>query len=149
MGQRYAPAAPYPGKDPVPIVQEAVWASGPVWRCAENLTSTGIRSPDRSARRQSLYRLRYPAPVSVCNFMKGVFVSVCPSQHPLGNSTSSVFITELVGSNNCCVVVVFCCCMYNCCVVVYIVVLYCSMYCLCVNVYCHRVTTQLQLTNIS
>ena len=28
-------------------------------------------------------------------------------------------------------------------------VLYCSMYCLCVNVYCHRVTAQLQLTNIS
>ena len=28
-------------------------------------------------------------------------------------------------------------------------VLYCSVYCLCVNVYCHRVTTQLQITNIS
>ena len=28
-------------------------------------------------------------------------------------------------------------------------VLYRSIYCLCVNVYCHRVTTQLQLTNIS
>ena len=28
-------------------------------------------------------------------------------------------------------------------------VLYCSMYCLCVNVYCQRVTTQLQLSNIS
>ena len=28
-------------------------------------------------------------------------------------------------------------------------VFYCFMYCLCVNVYCHRVTTQLQLTNIS
>jgi len=28
-------------------------------------------------------------------------------------------------------------------------ILYCSMYCLCLNVYCHRVTTQLQLTNIS
>ena len=28
-------------------------------------------------------------------------------------------------------------------------VLYRSMYCLCVNVYCHRVTTQLQLINIS
>jgi hypothetical protein len=25
----------------------------------------------------------------------------------------------------------------------------CSVYCLCVNVYCHRVTTQLQLTNTS
>jgi hypothetical protein len=24
----------------------------------------------------------------------------------------------------------------------------CSMYCLCVNVYCHRMTTQLQLINI-
>jgi hypothetical protein len=27
--------------------------------------------------------------------------------------------------------------------------LWCSMYCLCVNVYCHRVSTQFQLTNIS
>ena len=35
-------------------------------------------------------------------------------------------------------------------VVLYVLfVLYCSMYCLCVNVYCHRVTTQLQLTNIN
>jgi hypothetical protein len=36
-----------PGKDPVPIAQEAGWASGPVWRGAENLVPTGIRSPDR------------------------------------------------------------------------------------------------------
>jgi hypothetical protein len=49
-----------PGKDPVPIVQEAGWASGPVWTGAENLAPTGIRSPDRPARSQSLYRLRYP-----------------------------------------------------------------------------------------
>ena len=39
----------------------------PRWRevavpvCAENLAPTGIRSPDRPARSQSLYRLRYPA----------------------------------------------------------------------------------------
>ena len=26
-----------PGKDPVPIVQEAGWAPGPVWTNAENL----------------------------------------------------------------------------------------------------------------
>jgi len=26
-----------PGKDPVPIVQEAVWSSGSVWTGAENL----------------------------------------------------------------------------------------------------------------
>ena len=39
-----------PGKDPVPILQEAEWAPGPVWKGAENLASTGIRSPDRPAR---------------------------------------------------------------------------------------------------
>ena len=50
-----------PGKDPVPIVQEAGWASGPVWTGAENLAPTGNRSPNRPARSQSLYWLRYPA----------------------------------------------------------------------------------------
>ena len=49
-----------PGKDPIPILQEAGWAPGPVW--------TGGKSrphrdsiPDRPARSQSLYRLSYPA----------------------------------------------------------------------------------------
>ena len=49
-----------PGKDPVPILQEAGWAPGPVW--------TGGKSrphrdsiPDLPARSQSLYRLSYPA----------------------------------------------------------------------------------------
>jgi hypothetical protein len=60
-GQRHAPAALYPGKVPVLIVQEAGWAPGPVWTGAENLAPTGIRSPDRPARSQSLYRLSYPA----------------------------------------------------------------------------------------
>jgi len=50
-----------PGKDPVPVVQEAGWAPGRVWTGVENLAPTGIRSPDRVARGQSLYRLRYPA----------------------------------------------------------------------------------------
>jgi len=49
-----------PGKDPVPILQEAGWAPGPVW--------TGRKSrphrdsiPDCPARSQSLYWLSYPA----------------------------------------------------------------------------------------
>jgi hypothetical protein len=41
------PARFTPGKDPVPTVQVAGWASGPVWTTAENLASTGIRSPER------------------------------------------------------------------------------------------------------
>ena len=49
-----------PGKDPVPIVQKAGWARGPIWTGAENLAPTGIRSPGRSVRSQSLYQLRYP-----------------------------------------------------------------------------------------
>ena len=50
-----------PGKDPVPIVQEAGWAPGPIWTSAEKIDPTGIRSPDRPARSQLLYRLRYQA----------------------------------------------------------------------------------------
>ena len=49
-----------PGRDLVPILQEAGWAPEPVW--------TGGKSrphedsiPDRPARSQSLYRLSYPA----------------------------------------------------------------------------------------
>jgi hypothetical protein len=55
-------STPHPGrftpeKDPVPVAQEAGWAPGPVWTCAKNLASTGIRSPDIPARSSSLYRL--------------------------------------------------------------------------------------------
>ena len=51
-----------PGKDPVPIVEEAGRAPGPVWTGAENLAFTGIRSPDRPARSESLCRLSYRGP---------------------------------------------------------------------------------------
>ena len=56
-GQRHAPAT----LPPVPIVQEAGWAPGPVWTSAENLVPTGIQSPDRPACSQSLFRLSYRA----------------------------------------------------------------------------------------
>ena len=65
---------PTSGKDPVPIVQEAKWASGPVWTGAENLAPTGIRSPDRPAHRQPLYRLRYPA--HCCIHLRSIFFFV-------------------------------------------------------------------------
>jgi hypothetical protein len=61
-GQRHAPVAFTPRKDPVPIVQEAGWAPGRVWTGAENLVSTGIRSVDRPAHSESLYRLSYRGP---------------------------------------------------------------------------------------
>jgi hypothetical protein len=49
-----------PGKDPVLCTGGWVGA-GPVWTGAENLALTGIRSPDRPACSQSLYRLSYRA----------------------------------------------------------------------------------------
>jgi hypothetical protein len=61
-GQRHAPDAFTPWKDPVPVVQEAGWATGPVWIGAENLAPTGIRSPDLPARSEWLNRLSYPGP---------------------------------------------------------------------------------------
>jgi hypothetical protein len=61
-GQRHAPAAFTPGKDLVPIIQEAGWAPGPVWIGAENLAPTRIRSLDLPALSESLYRLHYPSP---------------------------------------------------------------------------------------
>ena len=63
-----------PGKDPVPILQEAGWAPGPVW--------TGGKSPphrdsipERPARSQSLYRLSYPAHDGTSNRWKLLMVS--------------------------------------------------------------------------
>ena len=48
-GQQYAPAAIYPGKDPVPILQEAGWALGPVWT-GEKSRPHRDSIPDRPAR---------------------------------------------------------------------------------------------------
>ena len=48
-----------PGKDPVPIVQEAGWAPGPVWTGAENLASTGIFSTVRAKKLESDFNSRF------------------------------------------------------------------------------------------
>ena len=59
-------------------MQEAGWAPRPVWTGAENLTVTEIRYPDRPARSQSLYRLRYPAHT---HFRRTVQYSALPVDH--------------------------------------------------------------------
>jgi hypothetical protein len=75
-----------PGKDPVPIVQEAGWAPGPVWTCAKYLAPTGIRLPDRPARSKSLYRLIYPDPQhcytsTISNFRALRYKRSCCNNH--------------------------------------------------------------------
>ena len=63
-----------PGKDQVPILQEAGWGPGPVW--------TGGKShphrdsiPNRPARSQSLCRLSYPAHTRCSGAIKILYVS--------------------------------------------------------------------------
>ena len=65
-GQRHAPAAPCPRERPGTHCTGG-WVglrAGLEWRWKSR--PTGIRSPDRPARRQSLYRLRYPAHHILC-----------------------------------------------------------------------------------
>jgi len=49
-----------PGKDPVPILQEAGWTPGKVWTAGKSRANRDS-IPDRPARSQSLYRLSYRA----------------------------------------------------------------------------------------
>jgi hypothetical protein len=55
------PRSLYPRERPGTHCTGAVWAPGPVWTCTKYLALTGIRSLDRPARSQSLYRLSYRA----------------------------------------------------------------------------------------
>jgi len=59
-----------PEKDPVPIVQEAGWTTGPCWTGTENLAVTRFRFADRPARGELPYRLR-------CPWLTRVICTVC------------------------------------------------------------------------
>jgi len=52
-GQPHAPATTTPGKDPLPIVQEAGWATGPVWTRGKSLPQRDS-IPGCPARSQSI-----------------------------------------------------------------------------------------------
>jgi len=71
-----------PGKDPVPIVQEAGWASGPVWTGAENLAPPGFdpRTVQPVGNRYTDYATR---PMHPCVFpIKYTSTSFCPTNQP-------------------------------------------------------------------
>jgi len=49
-------------RDPVPIVQEAGWFSGPIWTGMEkrkSLNPTGVQTPNNPAHIELLHQLRY------------------------------------------------------------------------------------------
>jgi len=67
-----------PGKDSVPILQEAEWVPVPVWTGAENLAPTGIRSSDHPTHSQSLYRLSYPVHNKLWPFSLRISTTLLP-----------------------------------------------------------------------
>jgi hypothetical protein len=64
-GQPHAPAASPQGKRTGNHFVGGCVAPGPVWTGAENFAPTGIGSPDRPARSESLYRLRCSSPQKI------------------------------------------------------------------------------------
>jgi hypothetical protein len=67
-GERHAPAALPPGKDPV----VAGWGPGPVWTGVENLAATGIRCPARQARNEPLFSKDRSAFKNVFNYFPNI-----------------------------------------------------------------------------
>jgi hypothetical protein len=57
---RHAPAALYLGKR-----QEAGWTQVTVWTKGEDITPTGIRSPDSPAHSEALYRQKKSQPTHI------------------------------------------------------------------------------------
>jgi hypothetical protein len=112
-GVSVTPRPPFtPVKYRVHIVQEAGWAPGPVWTGTENLAPTGIRSPDRPDRIQSLYRLSYPAhfilKLLIEMFSKMVIFFAYKASHTLQNITILLntfvclwFLLFLIASKKC------------------------------------------------
>jgi hypothetical protein len=72
-GQRQASGRFTLGKDPVPFVKEAGWAG--LGRCGES-APTGILSPARPARSESLYRLSNRGPPCCVMSYKSILQSV-------------------------------------------------------------------------
>ena len=63
-GQCQAPVAFYPRERPSTLcIGGWVGPKAGLDRCVKSRPPTGIRSPDRQARSQSLYRLSYPGPL--------------------------------------------------------------------------------------
>jgi len=69
-GQRHAPAALPPGKTRYPLCRRLGGPQGRTGQVRKISPFTGIQSPDRPARSESLYRLRCPGPnVTPCRLV--------------------------------------------------------------------------------
>ena len=67
----YVPLPLYLRERPGIHLRVGGWVSGPFWTGVENLTATGIRSPNRPSRGESLHRLSSPCPFELPHEAEG------------------------------------------------------------------------------
>ena len=103
-GQRHAPAALYPRERPgTHCTGGWVGHRAGLDRCGKSRPPTGIRSPDRPARSQSLYRLSYPAHSKTVQFsakIKNVFHRNCVLWPILQLSSETFLNPRLIQRDN-------------------------------------------------
>jgi hypothetical protein len=87
----------------------AGWAPGPIWMHVENLAPTGIRSPDRPAHNELLYRLHYPSPQHLQRFqrknLQTIYYRVLPvigNLHTLRPESTTTLIQTTAVLFSCC-----------------------------------------------
>jgi len=97
-GEQQAQTALSRERDPVPFVQEAGWAAGLVWKGADYVAPTGIRSPDRPAHSKLLYQLSYRCLNITLKAEISVHLSCTKSKHRWPRSLGyGSAVTQLLG----------------------------------------------------
>jgi len=91
------PAVLYPGKEPVPILQEAGWAPGLVWTGGKSRTHRDS-IPDHPAHSQSLYRVSYRAHY---NFICNIIICTLTVVWQLERKNNSILFDPLRRRPNC------------------------------------------------
>jgi hypothetical protein len=91
-GQRHTPPALPPRKRPGTHCRETEWFPGQVWTGAENISPTGIRSPDRPALSESLHRPHRPTLAVAVVVLQPTEIGVQHQLHYFLWSTYDMFI---------------------------------------------------------
>jgi len=99
-----------PRKDPEPIVQEAGWASGPVWTGAEYLTPTEIFFLSETIYLQCTPQYLLVSQMSIVSYIDQHI------QHYRLSVVAIVFLLLLCCAVICAVLLLLCCSMYWLCV---------------------------------
>jgi hypothetical protein len=89
-------------RQPAPVVQETLWARGPVWTAAENIALTRSRSPERQSRSYTDHLSRTyfgQLPLTKTKTFKNFWEFYSPPQSSMCLSVSLQPVLELILGN--------------------------------------------------